>query len=150
MDNAFRIGRGHAGLSFTDPKDYTAPPWNSWETFRCGAVGVDFGSEGVAHARSRQLKLAVERLRDQSHINNRVAHNALQEIELYPLATRWLVGWSLLRGPDKEDTRWRPLRGGLGDMCARSKWSDVPRFSSMAPLSFGAADGRRRRARRTL
>ena len=74
MRYAFRIGRGHAGLSFTDPNDYTAPPWRSWETSRCGAVGVDFGSDGVAHARSHQLKHAVERLRDQSHINNRVVY----------------------------------------------------------------------------
>ena len=133
MGYAFRIGRGHVGLSFFDPQAYTAPPWNSWETFRVGAVGVDFGSDGSANARSYHFKVAVECFLDQSHINIRVAYNALQEVELNPLANSWLVGWSLLRGPDEEDTRWHPLRGRPGDMCARSKWSDVPRFGSMAP-----------------
>ena len=135
VDNAFRIGTGHAGLAFFDPQDYTKPPWNSWESFRFAAIGMDFGSDGncVAHAMTYHFKLAVERMPDQSHINNRVVYNSLKEVGLYPLVLLLVVGWNLLHGPDKEDTRWHQVREGLGDMYARSQWYDVPLFVSMAP-----------------
>ena len=150
MDYGLRIGRGHAGLSFFDPLAYTATPWNSWETFRVGAVGVDFGSDGSANARSYHFKVAVECFLDQSHINIRVAYNALQEVELNPLAKQLVGGVEPLARASRRGLHVAPdARGSRGNVCEEAVVGRATLRQHGTPNHcFVAADGRRRRARR--